>query len=435
MKARQRDGTASTSSAVRALEAGVDALIVGHDLGEDDRRPDPRGARRARVAEGGCEEAAGRIASLAAWAQPAAATPIDRRRGAGAAERCRRSKATSRSSGAPAIVELRPAANIAAGEAEHGLGARVVREGEPIPRRGRVRRARRAPSSLDAEAADVPGAVVVETGLPVWRPQCGARLRRRRTAAVARRSTRSRRCSPVTTPPRARAARAAGGARAPDRDAARQRRADRGALPPRRRQYVLIASRGSSSNAARYAQYVLGRAHRVPVAFATPSLYTLYGQPPRLDGALVARHLAVRRVAGRRRRCSRRRSGRAGRRSRSRTTRVAARGRGRRGARARSGRGAGGRRDQDVPQLARRDRAAVRGDDRRRGGAARARAHSRAVALQLERRGTTRSGSTGSASYGGTVVARGVNYATAYEIALKIRELSGCCSRRTRRPT
>src|SRR5207244_5554637 len=51
--------------------------------------------------------------------------------------------------------------------------------------------------------------------------------------------------------------------------------------------YILIASRGSSSNAARYAQYVLGRAHRVPVSFATPSLYTLYGQPPRLDGALV----------------------------------------------------------------------------------------------------------------------------------------------------
>ncbi len=51
--------------------------------------------------------------------------------------------------------------------------------------------------------------------------------------------------------------------------------------------YVLIASRGSSSNAARYAQYVLGRANRVPVAFATPSLYTIYEQPPRLDGALV----------------------------------------------------------------------------------------------------------------------------------------------------
>jgi glucosamine--fructose-6-phosphate aminotransferase (isomerizing) len=51
--------------------------------------------------------------------------------------------------------------------------------------------------------------------------------------------------------------------------------------------YVLIASRGSSSNVARYAQYLLGRAHRVPVMFATPSLYTIYNQPPRLDGGLV----------------------------------------------------------------------------------------------------------------------------------------------------
>jgi glucosamine--fructose-6-phosphate aminotransferase (isomerizing) len=52
-------------------------------------------------------------------------------------------------------------------------------------------------------------------------------------------------------------------------------------------QYILIASRGSSSNAARYAQYVLGRAQRVPVMFATPSLYTIYEQPPRLAGAAV----------------------------------------------------------------------------------------------------------------------------------------------------
>jgi glucosamine--fructose-6-phosphate aminotransferase (isomerizing) len=61
-----------------------------------------------------------------------------------------------------------------------------------------------------------------------------------------------------------------------------------GALLRRRDvRYLLIASRGSSSNAARYAQYLLGRANRVPVSFATPSLYTLYQQPPRLDGALV----------------------------------------------------------------------------------------------------------------------------------------------------
>ena len=36
-------------------------------------------------------------------------------------------------------------------------------------------------------------------------------------------------------------------------------------------QYILIASRGSSSNAARYAQYLLGRAHRVPNTYRPAS--------------------------------------------------------------------------------------------------------------------------------------------------------------------
>lgn len=51
--------------------------------------------------------------------------------------------------------------------------------------------------------------------------------------------------------------------------------------------YVLIAARGSSGNVSRYAQYLLGRVNRLPVAFAAPSLYTLYDSSPRLDGALV----------------------------------------------------------------------------------------------------------------------------------------------------
>jgi len=54
--------------------------------------------------------------------------------------------------------------------------------------------------------------------------------------------------------------------------------------PPR---FVLIAARGSSDNVARYAQHVLGHICRLPVALATPSLHTLYGTPPRLDGALA----------------------------------------------------------------------------------------------------------------------------------------------------
>lgn len=49
--------------------------------------------------------------------------------------------------------------------------------------------------------------------------------------------------------------------------------------------YFLIVSRGSSSNAARYAQYLLGTRNGYAVSFATPSLYTLYESPPRLGGA------------------------------------------------------------------------------------------------------------------------------------------------------
>jgi len=50
---------------------------------------------------------------------------------------------------------------------------------------------------------------------------------------------------------------------------------------------VVIAARGTSDNAARYAQYLWGYQHRLPVALATPSLYTLYGSPPRLADTLV----------------------------------------------------------------------------------------------------------------------------------------------------
>ena len=51
--------------------------------------------------------------------------------------------------------------------------------------------------------------------------------------------------------------------------------------------FVLIAARGTSDNAARYAQYALGLTCRLPVALAGPSLVTLYDSPLRLKGALV----------------------------------------------------------------------------------------------------------------------------------------------------
>ncbi|MGL4647964.1 MAG: SIS domain-containing protein, partial [Caldilineaceae bacterium] len=51
--------------------------------------------------------------------------------------------------------------------------------------------------------------------------------------------------------------------------------------------HVVISARGTSDNAGRYATYVLGGYNRLPVALATPSLHTLYGMPPSFRNALV----------------------------------------------------------------------------------------------------------------------------------------------------
>ena len=51
--------------------------------------------------------------------------------------------------------------------------------------------------------------------------------------------------------------------------------------------FVFIAARGSSDNAALYAKYLWGARNGEVVAMAPPSLFTLYGSPPRLAGSLV----------------------------------------------------------------------------------------------------------------------------------------------------
>jgi glutamine---fructose-6-phosphate transaminase (isomerizing) len=52
--------------------------------------------------------------------------------------------------------------------------------------------------------------------------------------------------------------------------------------------YALIAARGSSDHAATYAKYAWTALAGYPVALAAPSLLTMYRTPPRLAGALVA---------------------------------------------------------------------------------------------------------------------------------------------------
>jgi glucosamine--fructose-6-phosphate aminotransferase (isomerizing) len=51
--------------------------------------------------------------------------------------------------------------------------------------------------------------------------------------------------------------------------------------------HVLIAARGTSDHAATYAKYLFGMANGLPVGLAAPSLYTLYERPPRLCNTLV----------------------------------------------------------------------------------------------------------------------------------------------------
>lgn len=55
----------------------------------------------------------------------------------------------------------------------------------------------------------------------------------------------------------------------------------------RKVQFVFLAARGTSDNAGRYANYVLGALNQLPLALATPSLFTYYAQPPHIQNALV----------------------------------------------------------------------------------------------------------------------------------------------------
>lgn len=51
--------------------------------------------------------------------------------------------------------------------------------------------------------------------------------------------------------------------------------------------YIMIAARGSSDNAARYAQYLFAIVNRTVVALSTPSVYSIYESAPDLKGSLV----------------------------------------------------------------------------------------------------------------------------------------------------
>ena len=179
--------------AVRALAAGADALCLGAEV--DDRLVEStHGAILEAVTSGRLTserllEAAARVDELAVWARKPLAEAPRRGLGADVARRALEVKGEVRISGQPLVLDLRPTASIAAGEVMHSLGdvleaseTIVLVEGEPVavpPSDGRpvvivLRDAHRHEwerAAAERLLTDASEAVVVEVGLPLWRPE------------------------------------------------------------------------------------------------------------------------------------------------------------------------------------------------------------------------------------------------------------------------
>jgi beta-N-acetylhexosaminidase len=170
-------------SAVRSLAAGADALCLGADLSpeqvESVHSAIVSAVERGELAEGRLVEAAGRVGELAAWTSPRPHS--DREVGAEAARRALRVEGDIALGADPLVVELRSEPTIAAGPSGHGLGellgAETVRlqEGDRLPlldaARPLVLVLRDAHRHAWQRELVVPDAVVVETGVPEWRPE------------------------------------------------------------------------------------------------------------------------------------------------------------------------------------------------------------------------------------------------------------------------
>jgi beta-N-acetylhexosaminidase len=172
--------------AVRALAAGADALCLGADRTPDEvervHRAVVEAVSSGRLPEDRLHDAAGRVAGTAAWANPQ--PHRDREAGAEAARRALRVEGDSLTAPGALVIECRPEATIAAGETGQGLAellpdAEVVplREGSTVPDpagRQIVLVVRDAHRHAWQRNLFRPGAIVVETGLPQWKPEGAA---------------------------------------------------------------------------------------------------------------------------------------------------------------------------------------------------------------------------------------------------------------------
>ena len=178
-------------AAVLALAAGADALCLGHDLHEEAvgqvHAAIVGAVESGRLSEERLADAAARVAATCFWTSPTAAGAPGLEVGAEAARRALEVSGDVAVAGPILVLELVPEANIAAGEALHGLAdvlpdAVTVRlDEEPAdlaallsPYEGRrlVVVARDAARHAWQEAAVAaarkarPNAIVMETGIP-----------------------------------------------------------------------------------------------------------------------------------------------------------------------------------------------------------------------------------------------------------------------------
>jgi beta-N-acetylhexosaminidase len=185
--------TVGMEAAVRALAAGADALCLGPGLGSEPvetvHRAIVDAVRAGRLPEERLREAAGRVADVSAAAVPGGCH-VTVTVGLEAARRALRVEGAVQLRRPPLVVELAPEPPIAAGPARHGLGdtlgVETLRLAAPPPapldHGGRqvvlvLRDAHRHEWERDAAEeilAAAPDAVVVETGIPLWRPSRAA---------------------------------------------------------------------------------------------------------------------------------------------------------------------------------------------------------------------------------------------------------------------
>jgi beta-N-acetylhexosaminidase len=174
--------------AVRALEAGVDGICLGPSVGPEEVA-EVQGAVIDAVGSGRLDEerladAAGRVRRLSQ--RSGAAQPGDRAIGAAAAARALRVEGDVRVGERPVVVELRAEPLIAAGETgaslSRALGVPAHGSANGLPP-GRivlaVRDAARHPwqqQVAEQLLAERPDTIVVETGVPGWRPTAATAL-------------------------------------------------------------------------------------------------------------------------------------------------------------------------------------------------------------------------------------------------------------------